>query len=84
MSLTVNLKFNVLDTELNASVFAPASPPDNGPLTSPPASMVANFGNNLVPEVVAGKDRKFGPVAFVGDATLPVPDVVELSFCSQQ
>ena len=83
MSLTVNLKFNVRDTELKASVFAPASPPAFGPLINAPASMVDNFGNNLVPDVDAGKDIQFGPVAFVGLATLLVPDTVELSFCSQ-
>ena len=40
LSLTVNRKFRVLPTELKASVFAPASPPDNGPVTVPPANMV--------------------------------------------
>jgi hypothetical protein len=84
LSLTVNLKFKVLETELNASMFAPASPPGKGGVTFKPESMVDNLGNDLVPEAVAGKDNQFGPVAFVGDATLPVPVVVELSFCSQQ
>ena len=84
MSLTVNLKFNVLDTELNASVFAPASPPGKGPETFRPANIVANFGNNLVGDVVGLNDNQFGPVVFVALATLLAPVVVELSFCSQQ
>ena len=84
MSLTVNLKFKVLETELNASIFAPASPPGSGGVTFNPARMVDNFGKVLVPDTVGLKDNQFGPVAFVGEATLPVPEVVELSFCSQQ
>ena len=40
LSLTVNLKFNVLETELSASVSTPASPPVNGPVVVPPASIV--------------------------------------------
>ena len=83
LSLTVNLKFNVRDTALNASVFAPASPPALGPLISAPANMVDNLGNNLVPDVDGGKDIQFGPEAFVALATLLAPDTVELSFCSQ-
>jgi hypothetical protein len=44
LSLTVSLKFNVRATELKASVFAPASPPVNGPLMRAPARIVANLG----------------------------------------
>jgi len=46
--------------------------------------MVDSFGKYLVGEVVGLNDNQLGPVVLVGDATLPVPDVVELSFCSQQ
>ena len=46
--------------------------------------MVDNFGNNLVPDAVGLNDNQFGPVAFVGEAMLFAPEVVELSFCSQQ
>ena len=42
LSLTVNLKFKVLETELNASVVMPASPPVKGPVVKPPARMVDN------------------------------------------
>ena len=65
-------------------MFAPASPPGKGGVTFKPESMVDNFGNNLVPDAVAGNDNQLGPVAFVGEATLLAPVVVELSFCSQQ
>ena len=65
-------------------MFAPASPPGNGGVTFKPASIVDNFGKVLVPDAEAGNDNQFGPVVLVGDATLPVPVVVELSFCSQQ
>lgn len=44
LSLTVNRKCRVLETELNASVLAPASPPVNGPETKPPARIVAILG----------------------------------------
>jgi hypothetical protein len=84
LSLTVNLKFKVLETELRASMLAPASPPGNGPVTFAPARMVESFGNSLVEVVVGLKDNQLGPVDLVGEATLPVPEVVELSFCSQQ
>jgi hypothetical protein len=84
LSRTVNLKFNVLETELNASMFVPASPPGKGGVTFKPANMVDNFGKILVADVVGLNDNQFGPVVFVGEATLPVPEVVELSFCSQQ
>ena len=84
MSLTVNLKFKVLDTELNASMFATASPPGKTGVTFKPARIVDNFGKVLVGKTEAGNDNQFGPVVLVGDATLPEPDVVELSFCSQQ
>ena len=83
MSLTVTLKFKVLETELNASVFAAASPPKVG-VTFKPAKIVDNLGNVLVPDAVGENDIQFGPVVFVGDATLLAPDVVALSFCSQQ
>ena len=49
-----------------------------------PASMVDSFGKVLVPEVTGLKDNQLGPVALVADATLLVPEVVALSFCSQQ
>ena len=84
MSLTVNLKFNVLATELNASVVIPASPPANGPVVKPPASMVDNWGQYLVGEAVGLNEIQLGPVAFVGLALLIAPVVVVLSFCSQQ
>jgi hypothetical protein len=82
--LQVNLKFRVLETELNASIFAPASPPGNGGDTFKPDNIVDSLGQSLVGDAVGLNDNQFGPVAFVGDATLFVPDVVELSFCSQQ
>jgi hypothetical protein len=84
LSRTVSLKFNVLDTELNASMLAPASPPGKGPVTFEPDNRVDNLGKSLVPDVVGLNDNQFGPVVFVGDATLPDPVVDELSFCSQQ
>ena len=84
MSLTVNLKFNVLVTELNASMLAPASPPGNGGVTFKPARMVDNLGNVLDGDEVGLKDNQFGPFSLVGLATLLAPDTVELSFCSQQ
>ena len=65
-------------------MFATASPPGNLGVTFKPDSIVDNFGNVLVPDTVAGNDNQFGPVTLVGDATLLDPDVVELSFCSQQ
>ena len=40
LSLTVSLKLSVLATELSASIFAPASPPGNGPVTFWPAKIV--------------------------------------------
>ena len=83
MSLTVNLKFRVLATELNASVLQIASPPNVG-VTNSPARMVDNFGKYLVGDAVGLNDIKFGPVVFVALATLLAPEVVELSFCSQQ
>ena len=84
LSRTVNLKFKVRATELKASIFVPGSPPGNGPVTNDPARIVDNVGKVLVGEAVGLKDNQFGPVVLVGDATLAVPDVVELSFCSQQ
>ena len=86
LSRTVNRKFNVRDTELRASVFAPASPPGSGPETLDPARMVASLGNSLVGEVLPTNEIQLGPVVLVGLATLLEPVCVEeaLSFCSQQ
>ena len=84
LSLTVRRKFKVLETELNASILAPASPPGSGGVTIKPARIVESFGKDRVGEAVGGNDNQFGPVVFVGEATLLLPDVVELSFCSQQ
>ena len=82
MSLTVNLKFKVLETELRASILAPTSPPGSGGVTAKPPKIVDNLGKVLVGEVVGRNDNQFGPVNLVGDATLAAPDTVELSFCS--
>src|SRR6185295_20282964 len=86
LSLTVKRKFSVLETELNASVFAPASPPAKGPDIVPPASMVDSLGKFLTGDVVGLNDIQLGPEAFVALATLfaPVCDDEALSFCSQQ
>ena len=86
LSLTVSLKFNVLETELSASVSTPASPPVNGPVVVPPARMVDNLGKYLVGDVVGGNDIQLGPDVFVALAllALPVCDKEALSFCSQQ
>ena len=65
-------------------MFAPASPPGKGGVTFKPDNIVDNLGQVLVPDTVGLNDNQFGPVAFVGDATLFAPVVVELSFCSQQ
>ena len=75
-------KFSVRETELSASTLAIASPPSVG-VTFKPASIVDILGKYRVGDVVDGKVSQFGPVSFVGDATLPLPVVVELSFCSQ-
>lgn len=85
LSLTVSRKFSVLEIELRASIFAPASPPASGPVTTWPANMVESLGKSLVPDVVAGNVIQFGPVTFVGEATLdaPVSPEPRLSFCSQ-
>jgi len=83
LSLTVSLKFNVLATELNASVLALASPPVKGPLINAPANMVDNLGKYLVGEVVGANEIQLGPVVLVALATLLAPVVVVLSFCSQ-
>src|SRR5204862_2263660 len=56
LSLTVSLKFNVLETELSASVSTPASPPVKGPVVVPPARMVDSLGKYLVGEVVGRND----------------------------
>ena len=84
LSLTVSLKLSVLETELNASIFVPASPPGKGPVINPPVSIVDNFGQYLIGEDAGLNDNQFGPVVLVALATLLVPEVVELSFCSQQ
>src|SRR5687767_207072 len=86
LSLTVSLKFKVLATELNASELAPASPPGNGPVICPPASIVASFGKYLTGDDVGAIDVQFGPVAFVALATLLAPVWVDdaLLFCSQE
>ena len=86
LSLTVNLKFNVLATELRASILVPASPPGKGPVISPPARMVDNCGKYLVGDAVGLNDNQLGPVALVALATLlaPVCEEEALSFCSQQ
>lgn len=60
------------------------SPPGKGGVICKPARMVESLGINLVGEAVAGNDNQLGPVSFVAKATLFAPDVVELSFCSQQ
>ena len=83
LSLTVNLKFKVRETELSASMFAIASPPGSGPVINWPARMVESLGKSRVGEAVEGNDNQFGPVTLVGDATLAFPVVVVLSFCSQ-
>ena len=66
-------------------MFAPASPPGNGPVTSPPASMVDNCGKYRVGDVIGLKEIQLGPLALVALATLlaPVCDEEALSFCSQ-
>ena len=65
-------------------MFAAASPPAITGVTNNPASMVDNLGKVRVGLVVALNVNQLGPVAFVGLATLFAPDVVALSFCSQQ
>src|ERR1044072_6514313 len=86
LSLTVRRKFKVLETELNASVLAPASPPVNGPDTKPPARMGAILGKYLVGDVVGVNEIQLGPDALVALATLadPVCEEDALLFCSQQ
>ncbi|OPZ17631.1 MAG: hypothetical protein BWZ05_01286 [Bacteroidetes bacterium ADurb.BinA245] len=64
---------SVRETELSASVLAPASPPVNGPETFWPARMVASFGNKRVGEVEGLNEIQLGPVAFVALATLLAP-----------
>jgi hypothetical protein len=61
-----------------------ASPPGKGGVTNRPAKIVDNLGNVRVGDAVGLNDNQFGPVSFVGLATLAFPDVVELSSCSQQ
>ena len=84
LSLTVNLKFRFLVTELSASMLQAASPPGKGGVTAKPARMVESLGKVRVGDVVGLNDNQFGPVNLVGDATLFDPEVVALSFCSQQ
>ena len=66
-------------------MFAPASPPGNGPVTSLPDSMVDNCGKYRVGDVIGLKEIQLGPLALVALATLlaPVCDEEALSFCSQ-
>ena len=59
------------------------SPPSVG-VMSRPERIVDNLGKYRVGDAVGLNDIQFGPVAFVGLATLFAPVVVELSFCSQQ
>jgi hypothetical protein len=61
-----------------------ASPPGKGGVISKPARTVDNRGKVLEGDVVGLNDNQFGPVNLVGDATLLDPEVVALSFCSQQ
>ena len=65
-------------------MFAAASPPAITGVTNKPASMVDNLGNVLEGFVVALNVNQLGPEALVGLATLFAPDVLALSFCSQQ
>ena len=73
LSLTVSLKFNVLATELSASVFIPASPPVNGPEINAPDNMVANLGKYLTGDVVGINEIQLGPDVFVALAILLAP-----------
>lgn len=82
MSLTVRRKFSVRETELRASTLQIASPPNVG-VTFKPARIVESLGKFLVGEDVEANEIQFGPVAFVGEATLAFPVVVVLLFCSQ-
>lgn len=65
---------------------APASPPDRGPDTKPPARIVDILGKYLVGDVVGENEIQLGPDALVALATLadPVCEEEALSFCSQQ
>ena len=65
-------------------MFAAASPPAITGVTNNPARMVDSFGKMRDGLVVGLKVNQLGPVALVGLATLLAPDVVALSFCSQQ
>lgn len=83
MSLTVKRKLRVLDTELSASTLQIASPPNVG-VTFSPDRIVESLGKYLVGDVVEPNEIKFGPDAFVIDATLLLPvKVFEVSYCSQ-
>lgn len=73
LSLTVSLKLSVRETELNASVLAPASPPGRGPDISWPARIVESLGKILVGELLGVYDIQLGPDALVALATLFVP-----------
>jgi hypothetical protein len=81
LSLTVSLKFSVLETELNASILAPASPPGNGPVTFKPASMVDNLGKVLVPDTAGLNDNQFGPVALVDHCLTPICHYPSVNGC---
>ena len=70
LSLTVKRKLIVLETELNASVFAPASPPGNGPDTFAPVKIVESFGKYLVGDVLPTNEIQLGPDDLEGIATL--------------
>ena len=84
LSLTVNLKFNVLATELNASDSIPASPP-TWAVVAELAITEESLGKYLEGDTVGDQDRKFGPVVLVWLALLDVPTADPLwSFCSQQ
>jgi hypothetical protein len=65
-------------------MFATASPPGITGVTKRPARTVDSFGRVRVGEAVGLNESQFGPVSLVGLATLLFPDVVALSFCSQQ
>ena len=65
-------------------MLAPPSPPGRGGVTAKPARIVDSLGKIRVGDDVGLNDSQFGPVNFVGDATLFAPEVEALSFCSQQ
>ena len=84
MSLTVNLKFNVLATELRASDNIPASPPTSLVVLEL-AKIEANFGKYLEGEAVGLHEMKLGPSILAMSAELSAPvEAPPSSFCSQQ